>query len=65
MLLNIRDIRNKRAHDNPLDCRDAYRLADMCQVFFEQTKYKEVIQIFNGLRLEALEQLVYEERAKS
>ena len=44
MLLSIRDIRNKRAHDNPITARDAYRLADTVQGLFEETKYTELIQ---------------------
>lgn len=42
-LLSIKDIRNKRAHDSPITSREAHRLADTAQLFFELTKYTEVI----------------------
>jgi hypothetical protein len=29
LLLSIRDIRNKRAHDSPITAREVYRLADL------------------------------------
>lgn len=64
MLLNIKDIRNKRAHDSPITGREAYRMADVVQQFFELTSWQEVIEIFNQLRLESLELLVAEEREK-
>ncbi len=64
MLLQVKEVRNKRAHDNPITARDAYRIADIIQQFFELTHWTEVIEIFTKLRLEALEILVHEERDK-
>ena len=37
MLLQIKEVRNKRAHDNPISARDAYRIIDIIQQFFELT----------------------------
>ena len=31
ILLGIKDIRNKRAHDNPMSAREVYRLADLTE----------------------------------
>lgn len=31
LLLGIKDIRNKRAHDNPVSARDVYRLSDLAE----------------------------------
>ena len=31
LLLAIKDIRNKRAHDNPMSGREVYRLADLAE----------------------------------
>ncbi|CDW76877.1 UNKNOWN [Stylonychia lemnae] len=63
-LLNIKEIRNKRAHDSPINAREAYRLADYAQQFFELTQYQEIIQEFNWLRLQSLEVLFNEEKEK-
>jgi hypothetical protein len=40
LLLGIKDIRNKRAHDNPISAREVYRLSDLTQQFFEATQFK-------------------------
>jgi DNA topoisomerase VI subunit A len=68
ILLNIKDIRNRRAHDSPFNARDAYYLCDLVQRFFEQMKNvesQEVIGIFDQLRREALELLVIEESKRT
>ena len=31
LLLAIKDIRNKRAHDNPISAREVYRLTDLTE----------------------------------
>ena len=51
LLLSIRDIRNKRAHDSPITAREVYRLADLTEIFFESTPFKEVVSSFDQLRL--------------
>ena len=61
LLLGIKDIRNKRAHDNPMTAREVYRLADLTEQFFEATQFKQVVGPFDSVRLEALELLVSEE----
>ena len=61
-LIQIKEVRNKRAHDKQMSAREAYRLADVAQQFFELTPFHEVIKEFNGLRLAALEVLMMEER---
>ena len=43
ILLSIRDIRNKRAHDSPITAREVYRLSDLTEIFFESTPFKEVV----------------------
>jgi hypothetical protein len=58
LLLGIKDIRNKRAHDNPISAREVYRLSDLTQQFFEATQFKQVVAPFDQIRLEALELLV-------
>jgi hypothetical protein len=64
LLLGIRDLRNRRAHDNPIAARELYRLADLCQQFFEgMPAFRAVIvPPFDQLRLQALEMLVVEEQ---
>lgn len=42
LILGIRDVRNRRAHDNPISARENYRLSDMAQQFFEATPYSEI-----------------------
>lgn len=42
-LINIKDIRNKRAHDGPMTPREVYRLADLAQLFFDATTYKQIV----------------------
>ena len=64
MLLTVKDMRNKRAHDEPITARDAYRFTDTVQQFFELTIYSDVTAIFNSHRLAALELLVEEEQEK-
>ena len=61
-LIQIKDARNKRAHDKQMSAREAYRLADVAQQFFELTPFHEVTKEFNSLRLAALELLIMEER---
>ena len=63
-MINIKDIRNKRAHDGPMTAREVYRLADLAQLFFDATTYKQIVEQFESLRLEALELLVADERAR-
>lgn len=55
-------MRNKRAHDNPLSSREAYRLADSVQQFFEIPKCPDVVKDFYNLRLEALDLHYNEEK---
>ena len=47
ILLSIRDIRNKRAHDSPITAREVYRLSDLTEIFFESTPFKEVVTGFD------------------
>ena len=47
-----------------MSIREVYRLADLAQLFFDATTYKAIVDQFEGLRLEALELLVAEEKAR-
>ena len=47
ILLSIRDIRNKRAHDSPITAREVYRLSDLTEIFFESTPFKEIVTGFD------------------
>eukprot|EP00347_Sterkiella_histriomuscorum_P010681 403375332 len=64
LLFQIKDIRNKRAHDNPLTSGEAYRIADTVQQFFEIPNFKEVVSIFTELRLQALDLHFNDERER-
>jgi len=47
-----------------MSTREVYRLADLAQLFFDATSYKAIVEQFEALRLEALELLVAEEKAR-